>query len=343
VTTLALIIGLVVANVFQPGHGLNADPATLNTTEIAGYASAAKQMSTMDFLLHTIPSTFVGAFAEGEILQVLLVAILAGVALTRIGKPARPLVDLIQQVAQAFFGIVAIVARLAPLGAFGAMGFTIGKYGLGAILSLGKLMACVYLTSALFVFVVLGAIARAHGFSLWRILGFIKEEILIVLGTSSSESALPLLMEKLTRAGCARSTVGIVVPAGYSFNLDGTSIYLTMAAMFIAQATNTPLSLGEQVGILGVLLLTSKGAAGVTGSGFIVLAATLASTGRIPVAGLALILGVDRFMSECRALTNLIGNTVAMLVIARWEDELDLAAAAPVLARSARAIAIKPE
>ncbi|MDB6127813.1 MAG: C4-dicarboxylate transporter DctA [Verrucomicrobia bacterium] len=332
VTALALVIGLVVANVFHPGQGLNANAATLDTKEIASYTAAAKQMSTVDFVLHIIPQTFVGAFAEGEILQVLLVAILTGVALTRIGAPVRPLVDLIHQVTQAFFGIVAIVTKLAPLGAFGAMGFTIGKYGVGAILSLGKLMACVYLTSALFVFVMLGTIARLHGFSLWKILGYIKEELLIVLGTSSSESALPGLMEKLTRAGCARSTVGIVVPAGYSFNLDGTSIYLTMAAMFIAQATNTSLSLGEQVGILGVLLLTSKGAAGVTGSGFIVLAATLAATGRIPVAGLALILGVDRFMSECRALTNLVGNTVAMFVVARWENELDFTAAAPVLA-----------
>ena len=332
VTTLALIIGLVIANVFQPGAGLNANVAALDTKEVASYATAAKQMTTVETILHIIPATFVGAFADGEILQVLLIAVLAGVALTRLGEPARPLVDLLHQIAQAFFGIVGIVTKLAPLGALGAMGFTIGKYGVGAIFSLGKLMACVYLTSALFVFVVLGTIARLHGFSLWRILVFIKEEILIVLGTSSSESALPGLMEKLHRAGCARSTVGIVVPAGYSFNLDGTSIYLTMAAMFIAQATNTPLTLGEQLGLLGVLLLTSKGAAGVTGSGFIVLAATLAATGKVPVSGLALILGVDRFMSECRALTNLVGNTVAMFVVARWEKEIDLAKAAPVLA-----------
>ncbi|HEX7631058.1 MAG TPA: C4-dicarboxylate transporter DctA, partial [Lacunisphaera sp.] len=290
VTTLALIIGLVIANVFQPGAGLNANVAALDTKEVASYATAAKQMTTVETILHIIPATFVGAFADGEILQVLLIAVLAGVALTRLGEPARPLVDLLHQIAQAFFGIVGIVTKLAPLGALGAMGFTIGKYGVGAIFSLGKLMACVYLTSALFVFVVLGTIARLHGFSLWRILVFIKEEILIVLGTSSSESALPGLMEKLHRAGCARSTVGIVVPAGYSFNLDGTSIYLTMAAMFIAQATNTPLTLGEQLGLLGVLLLTSKGAAGVTGSGFIVLAATLAATGKVPVSGLALIL-----------------------------------------------------
>ncbi len=332
VTTLALIIGLVVANVLQPGAGLNANPATIETKEISSYTTAAKQMSAVDFVMHVIPQTFVGAFAEGEILQVLLIAVLTGVALTRIGAPARPIIDLLHQVSKAFFGIVGIVTKLAPLGALGAMGFTIGKYGIGAILSLGKLMGCVYLTSGLFVVVVLGLIARLHGFSLWRILVHIKEELLIVLGTSSSESALPGLMEKLQRAGCAPATVGIVVPAGYSFNLDGTSIYLTMAAMFIAQATNTPLTLGEELGILGILLLTSKGAAGVTGSGFIVLAATLSATGKIPVAGLALILGVDRFMSECRALTNLIGNTVAMFVIARWEKEIDLEKAAPVLA-----------
>ncbi len=336
VTTLALVIGLVVANVFQPGAGMNANAATLDASAVASYTSAAKQMTTVDFIMHVIPPTFVGAFAEGEILQVLLIAVLAGVALTRLGEPARPLADLLHQVAQVFFGIVAIVTRLAPLGALGAMGFTIGKYGLAAILSLGKLLACVYLTSALFVFLGLGLVARLHGFSLWRILTYIKEEILIVLGTSSSESALPGLMQKLEQAGCARSTVGIVVPAGYSFNLDGTSIYLTMAAMFIAQATNTPLTLGEQLGLLGVLLLTSKGAAGVTGSGFIVLAATLAATGKVPVSGLALILGVDRFMSECRAITNLIGNTVAMFVIGRWEGEIDAERAAPVLAGAGR-------
>jgi aerobic C4-dicarboxylate transport protein len=336
VTTLALVIGLVVSHVLQPGAGLNANPAAIETKEIASYSVAAKQMSTVEFILHLIPQTFVGAFAEGEILQVLLIAILTGVALTRMGAQARPLIDLIHQVAQAFFGIVAIVTKLAPLGALGAMGFTIGKYGIGAILSLGKLMGCVYLTSGLFVVFVLGTIARLHGFSLWRILTYIKEELLIVLGTSSSESALPGLMDKLQRAGCAPSTVGIVIPAGYSFNLDGTCIYLTMAATFIAQATNTTLTLGEQLGILGILLLTSKGAAGVTGSGFVVLAATLSATGKIPVSGLALVLGVDRFMSECRALTNLIGNTVAMFVVARWENEIDLEKAAPVLARRSR-------
>lgn len=334
VTTIALVLGLVVVNVLQPGAGVNADPATLDVREISSYAAAAKQMTLAETVLHVIPPTFVGAFAEGEILQVLLVALLFGFGVAQLGEHARPVTELVNQLARVFFGMVTMVTRLAPIGAFGAMGFTIGKYGVGAVLSLGKLMGCVYLTSALFVFLVLGTIARLHGFNLWKILVFIKEELLIVLGTSSSETALPGLMEKLHRAGCTRSTVGIVVPAGYSFNLDGTCIYLTMAALFIAQATNTSLSLGEQLGVLGILLLTSKGAAGVTGSGFIVLAATLAATGKIPVMGLALILGVDRFMSECRAITNLIGNTVAMLVVARWEKEIDLRQAEPLLTKA---------
>jgi aerobic C4-dicarboxylate transport protein len=332
VTTLALVLGLVVVNFFQPGQGLNANPATLEAKEVSAYTAAAKQMTLADFFLHIIPQTFVGAFAEGEILQVLLVALLFGFGLSRLGEHARPVMELVNQLGRVFFGMVGIVTRLAPIGAFGAMGFTIGKYGIAAILSLGKLMACVYLTSGLFVFVVLGAIAWAHGFNIWKIVSFIKEELLIVLGTSSSETALPGLMEKLHKLGCPRASVGIVVPAGYSFNLDGTCIYLTMAAIFIAQATNTMLSLGDQIGILGVLLVTSKGAAGVTGSGFVVLAATLAATGgKIPVMGIALILGVDRFMSECRALTNLVGNTVAMLVVATWEKELDREKAQPVL------------
>lgn len=333
VTTLALILGLLVVNFFQPGHGMNANPATLEANEISSYTAAAKEMTLGEFFLHIIPQTFVGAFAEGEILQVLLIALLFGFGLSRLGEHARPVVELVNQMGRVFFGMVGLVTRLAPIGAFGAIGFTIGKYGITAILSLGKLMACVYLTSALFVFVVLGAIARAHGFSIWKIVSYIKEELLIVLGTSSSETALPGLMEKLHKLGCPRASVGIVVPAGYSFNLDGTCIYLTMSAIFIAQATNTTLSLGDQLGILGVLLVTSKGAAGVTGSGFVVLAATLAATGgKIPVMGIALILGVDRFMSECRALTNLVGNTVAMLVVATWEKELDREQARPVLA-----------
>jgi aerobic C4-dicarboxylate transport protein len=333
VTTLALIIGLVVANTLQPGRGVNADARTLDAAAVSPYAVAAHSLSATDYLLHLIPRSFFGAFADGDILQVLLLAILFGFGLARLGDHARPVTELLHQVTRALFGMVTIITRLAPLGACGAMGFTIGKYGLGTLVSLGKLMACVYLTSAVFVFVVLGAIARLHGFSLWRILRYIRDELMIVLGTSSSETALPGLMDKLHRAGCPRSTVGIVVPAGYSFNLDGTSIYLTMATVFIAQAMNIHLTLGHELAILAVLLLTSKGAAAVTGGGFITLAATLSATGSLPVAGLTLILGVDRFMSECRALTNLVGNTVAMLVVARWERELDEAQAAPVLAR----------
>lgn len=333
VTTLALFIGLVVANVVRPGHGIHATAASLDAGAVAQYARAAKEMSWVDYVLHLIPNTFVGAFVEGEILQVLLLAILFGLALSRIGEHGRPVLNLCNEIARVFFAIVGIVVRLAPVAAFGAMAFTVGKYGLGALGSLGLLMACVYLTCVLFVFVVLGAIARFNGFSLWRILKYIREELLIVLGTSSSETALPGLMAKMERAGCTRSVVGIVVPSGYSFNLDGTCIYLTMAALFVAQATDTPLTLREELGILGVLLLTSKGAAAVTGGGFITLAATLAATGKIPVAGLALILGVDRFMSEARAITNLIGNTVATLVVARWDREFDATKAGEVVAK----------
>lgn len=336
VTTFALAIGLVVANLLKPGAGINADLTTLDTGAVASYTKAAAAQSTADFLLHIIPDTFVGAFAHGEILQVLFISLLFGFGLARLGKAGEQVISLIHYVSQAFFAMVGIVTKLAPIGAFGAMGFTIGKYGIGTLLSLGKLLACVYLTSALFVFIILGIIARSRGFSLWRILVYIREEILIVLGTSSSESALPGLMTKLEKAGCSRSSVGIVVPAGYSFNLDGTSIYLTMAAIFIAQATNTSLSLGQELGLLGILLLTSKGAAGVTGSGFVTLAATLAATKSIPVEGMALILGVDRFMSECRAITNLIGNAVGMFVIADWEKDIDLEKAAPLLTRSRR-------
>ena len=323
VTTLALIIGLIVAREFQPGHGIHANAATLDASSVSQYTNAAKQQSTVDFLLHIIPNTFVSAFSEGEILQVLLIAVLAGIALAQMGTKAAPVMDLLHAVSKMFFGIVGMVTKAAPIAAFGAMAFTIGKYGVGTLLSLGKLMACVYLTCALFIFIVLGIIARIHGFSLIRVLKYIKEELLVVLGTSSSETALPSLMEKMEQAGCGKSVVGIVLPAGYSFNLDGTSIYLTMAALFVAQATDTSLTLGQEIGILAVLLLTSKGAAAVTGGGFITLAATLSATGTIPVAGLALILGVDRFLSEARAITNLIGNTVAMLVVAKWEKEFD--------------------
>lgn len=323
VTTLALVIGLVVANAFAPGAGMHATAASLDASAVAHYAKAAKEMSFIDWALHLIPNTFAGAFVEGDILQVLLVALLFGFALAKMGEHAKPLVNLLHEISKAFFMMVNLVSRLAPLAAFGAMAFTVGKYGLGSLKSLAGLMACVYLTCLVFIVVVLGGIARAAGFSLWKILKFIREELLIVIGTSSSEAALPGLMTKMERAGCAPSVVGIVVPSGYSFNLDGTCIYLTMAALFIAQATDTPLDLWHQLGLLAVLLLTSKGAAGVTGSGFITLAATLAATGHVPVAGMALILGVDRFMSEARAVTNFIGNTVATLVVAKWDRAFD--------------------
>lgn len=332
VTTLALIIGLVVANTFAPGAGFHANPAALDTKGLERYTSAAKEMSTVEFLLHIIPKTFVSAFAEGEILQVLLLAILFGLALGRLGDHGRPILNLMNEVARVFFGMVGLVTRVAPLAAAGAMAFTIGQYGVGKLAQLGQLMLCVYLTCLIFIVVILGGIARSGGFNLWKIIRYLREELLLVLGTSSSESALPGLMEKMERIGCARPVVGIVVPAGYSFNLDGTCIYLTMAALFVAQATDTSLSLGEQAGLLFVLLVTSKGAAGVTGSGFITLAATLAATGKIPIAGLTLILGVDRFMSEARAITNFIGNSVATLVVAKWEDAFDESKAAEIMA-----------
>jgi aerobic C4-dicarboxylate transport protein len=338
VTTLALIIGLVVANVFAPGAGIHATPATLDAKAVSHFAAAAQSMSTVDLLLHIIPNSFFGAFADGDVLQVLLIALLSGFALGRLGDHGQPVLNLCNEIARVFFGIVAIVTRLAPVAAFGAMAFTVGKYGLHSLVSLASLMACVYLTCALFIVVVLGLIAHSHGFSLWKIVKYLREELFIVLGTSSSEPALPGLMQKLEAAGCSRSVVGIVVPAGYSFNLDGTCIYLTMAALFIAQATDTPLTLAGQLGLLAVLLITSKGAAGVTGSGFITLAATLASTGKVPVAGMALILGVDRFMSEARAITNFIGNTVATLVVARWNQEFDVTKAGEILARPESAV-----
>ncbi|NBQ57927.1 MAG: dicarboxylate/amino acid:cation symporter [Opitutaceae bacterium] len=332
VSTLALIIGLVVANVFVPGAGVHANAASLDAKAVASYTKAAQGQTTTEFLMHIIPNTFVGAFAEGEILQVLLLAVLFGIALGQIGEHGRPVLNLINEVSRVIFGIVSMVTKLAPVAAFGAMAFTIGKYGLRSLVSLGALMACVYLTCALFVFVVLGLIARFNGFSVWKIIKYIREELLIVLGTSSSETALPGLMNKMETAGCARPVVGIVVPSGYSFNLDGTSIYLTMAALFVAQATDTPLTLWEQAKLLLVLMITSKGAAGVTGSGFITLAATLAATDKIPVAGMALILGVDRFMSEARAITNFIGNAVATLIVAKWDGSFDATKGGEVLA-----------
>ncbi|MBI3653524.1 MAG: dicarboxylate/amino acid:cation symporter [Acidobacteria bacterium] len=331
VTTLALIIGLVVVKFFHPGTGINADATTLDLKAVESYATSAQSQSTADFLLHIIPDTFAGAFAQGEILQVLLLAILFGLALSKLGQWKQPVLNLTEQLSKVFFGIIAIIMKAAPLGAFGAMAFTIGKYGIATLLPLMKVMLCVYLTCFIFIFVVLGLIARLNHFSLWQFLRYIREEILIVLGTSSSESALPRLMMKLEKLGCTKSVVGLVVPSGYSFNLDGTSIYLTIAALFVAQATNTPLTLGQELGILAVLLLTSKGAAAVTGGGFITLAATLSSTGNIPVAGLTLLLGIDRFMSEARAITNLIGNGVATIVVARWENEFDDARAARIL------------
>jgi aerobic C4-dicarboxylate transport protein len=323
VTTLALIVGLLVINILQPGNGMNVDARAIDTKSIQIYTTKAGQESTVDFLLHIIPNTVVGAFAEGEILQVLFFAILFAFALFMLGQRGKPLLDLIDTVSHALFNIVGIIMKVAPLGAFGAMAFTIGKYGVGTLASLGKLMVVFYLTCLIFIFVVLGGIAWLAGFSIWKFIKYIKEELLIVLGTSSSESVLPRMINKLENLGCKESVVGLVIPTGYSFNLDGTCIYLTMAAIFLAQATNTELTLWQQLGIIAILLLTSKGAAGVTGSGFIVLAATLSSVGHIPVASIALILGVDRFMSEARALTNLIGNGVATVVVSKWEDALD--------------------
>ncbi|MBI1207373.1 MAG: C4-dicarboxylate transporter DctA [Azospirillum sp.] len=322
-TTAALVIGLVVVNLWQPGHGMNVDVSTINTQGIAAYTQKAAQHSTLDFFMHIIPNTVVGAFAEGEILQVLLFSVLFAFGLQFLGERGKPLLHIIDQGAHALFGTVGIIMKLAPLGAFGAMAFTIGKYGVGTLLSLGSLMASVYATCLIFIFVGLGTVAALSGFSILKFISYIKEELLIVLGTSSSESVLPRMLAKMENLGCDKSVVGLVIPTGYSFNLDGTCIYLTMAAMFLAQATNTDLSFAEQLGLIAILLLTSKGAAGVTGSGFIVLAATLSSVGTVPVASIALILGVDRFMSEARALTNLIGNGVATVVVAKWEGALD--------------------
>ncbi|CUI03537.1 dicarboxylate/amino acid:cation symporter [Massilia antarctica] len=323
VSTFALAIGLVVANVMRPGDGFNANPATLDTKAIAEFTAKAKTQSTLDFVMNIIPNTVVDAFAKGDILQVLLLAILFGFALSMLGERGRPIAKLVDDMSHVIFGVVGIVMKVAPIGAFGAMAFTIGKFGLASLLPLAKLMGSFYLTCGLFVFIVLGTIARMTGFSILRFIAYIKEELLIVLGTSSSESALPALMRKLEKLGCSKSVVGLVVPTGYSFNLDGTNIYMTMAALFVAQATNTDLSLGQQLTILGVAMLTSKGASGITGAGFITLAATLAVVPTVPVAGMALILGIDRFMSECRALTNFIGNGVATVVVSHWEKELD--------------------
>ena len=322
-TTAALIIGLIVINLWKPGAGMNVDLSTVDTKSIAAFTAKAKDQGTVQFLMDIIPSTVVGAFANGEILQVLFFAILFAFGLQALGQHGDGVLRLIDVVSHVFFRIVGVIMKVAPIGAFGAMAFTIGKYGVATLVSLASFMLAFYVTCLLFVFVVLGSVAAVSGFSIFKFIRYIKEELLIVLGTSSSESVLPRMIAKMENLGCEKSVVGLVIPTGYSFNLDGTCIYLTMAAIFLAQATGTNLTIWQELGIIGVLLLTSKGAAGVTGSGFIVLAATLASVGTIPVASIALILGIDRFMSEARALTNLIGNGVATVVVAKWEGALD--------------------
>lgn len=323
VSTIALIIGLVVVNVLQPGAGMNVDPNALDVKAVAVYADQAQQQGIVAFLLDVIPSSVIGAFASGNILQVLLFAVMFGFALHHLGEKGQLIFNVIDSFSKVIFGVINMIMKLAPIGAFGAMAFTIGKYGVGTLVQLGQLILCFYLTCILFVVLVLGSIARATGFSIFRFIGYIKEELMIVLGTSSSESALSRMLDKMEKVGCQKSVVGLVIPTGYSFNLDGTSIYLTMAAVFIAQATNAHMDIWHQITLLVVLLLSSKGAAGVTGSGFIVLAATLSAVGHLPVAGLALILGIDRFMSEARALTNLIGNGVATIVVAKRCRQLD--------------------
>ncbi len=324
-STLALFVGLIVANVVRPGAGLNIDPATLDAGAVAGYAAKAHETTLTGFLLGVIPDTVLSALTEGNILQVLFVAILFGIALASIGERGERVLDLLNEVSAAFFKLVAILMKAAPVGAFGAMAFTIGTYGVASLANLAMLVGTFYLTALLFVLGVLGAVGWACGFSILRLIAYLKTELLLVLGTSSSESALPALIEKMERAGCPKSIVGLVVPAGYSFNLDGTNIYMTLAALFIAQATNVHLPLGDQLLLLGVAMLSSKGAAGVTGAGFITLAATLSIVPSVPVAGMALILGVDRFMSECRSLTNFVGNAVATIVVSRWEGAFDKA------------------
>ncbi|WP_242340796.1 MULTISPECIES: dicarboxylate/amino acid:cation symporter [Anaeromyxobacter] len=341
-TTVALAIGLVVARFVQPGAGMDVNPATLDAKAVATYTAGAQQHGTIDFIMNVIPKDVADAFAKGDILQVLLFSILFGIALAGLRETGKPILEFIDVLSGVLFRIVGMVMRLAPIGAFGAMAFTVGKYGVDTLLSLGKLIACFYATSTVFVVLVLGLVMRSCGLGILRFLRYIKEEIFVVLGTSSSESALPLMMRKMERLGCSKPVVGLVVPMGYSFNLDGTSIYLTLATLFVAQATNTHLSLGQELEILAVLLLTSKGAAAVTGGGFITLAATLSAVGTIPVAGLALLLGIDRFMSEARAITNLIGNGVASVAVSRWEGELDLARARAVLAGAEPVDAAEP-
>ncbi|MGH0666620.1 dicarboxylate/amino acid:cation symporter [Bacillus paranthracis] len=321
VTTAALIIGIIVANVVRPGDGL--DPSKLKGGDVSQYVQSGQEMKWMDFFLHIVPSNMFEAFAKGDILQVLFFSILFGAGLTMLGKNGQPVIDFFERLSKVFFNILSIVMKLAPIGAFGGMAFTIGKYGLSTLIPLGKLMICVYATMALFVFIVLNFICKFYKFSLWKYLAYIKEELLIVLGTSSSESVLPRMMTKMEDFGCSKPVVGLVIPTGYSFNLDGTTIYLSMATIFLAQVFHVDLSLGKQLTIIAILLVTSKGAAAVTGGGFIVLASTLSAMNVIPLEGLALLLGVDRFMSEARAIVNLIGNGIATVVVAKSENEFD--------------------
>jgi aerobic C4-dicarboxylate transport protein len=323
VSTFALVIGLLVANIVRPGDGMGVDPATLDADAVSSYVGKAEEQSVTAFLLSIIPDTFAGALTGGQILPVLFIAVIFGVSVASLGEARNRIVMALHDISEAFFRMVSILMKFAPIGAFGAFAFTIGKYGIDSVANLAALIATFYVTSALFIAIVLGAIARANGFSLWKLLAYLKEEIWLVIGTSSSEAALPSLMKKLEAAGCSKSVVGLVVPTGYSFNLDGTNIYMTLAALFIAQATGIDLSLREELLLLFVAIISSKGAAGVTGAGFITLAATLAVVPSVPVAGMALILGIDRFMSECRAVTNFIGNAVATIVVARWEGALD--------------------
>lgn len=342
-STLALIVGLIVGNVVQPGRGLNIDPASLDAGAVSQYSTAAHETTVVGFLLAIIPDTFVSAFSTGNILQVLFISVLFGLALAMVGDAGKPVLTMLESVSAAFFKLVAIVMKAAPIGAFGAFAFTIGAYGIASVINLIALVATFYLTSAIFVVGILGLVAIANGFSIFKLMRYLKEELLLVLGTSSSEAALPSLLQKMERAGASKSVVGLVVPTGYSFNLDGTNIYMTMAALFIAQALNIELTLWQQVTLLLVAMLSSKGAAGITGAGFITLAATLAVVPDVPIAGMALILGIDRFMSECRALTNFIGNAVATLVVARWEGALDRDALAAALNGEPAPVAAAPD
>jgi aerobic C4-dicarboxylate transport protein len=323
VSTFALVIGLLVGRTVQPGAGFNIDPAALDAKLVSSYVTQAKNESIVQHLMHIIPDTFVGALAGGDLLQVLLVAILTGFAAANLGETGKRIAHAIDSAGSLFFKIIGYIVKVAPIGAFGAMAFTIGKYGLGSLVNLGQLIATFYLTSLLFVLIVLGTIARISGFSILRFIAYIKDELLIVLGTSSSETVLPHMMRKMERLGASKSVVGLVIPTGYSFNLDGTNIYMTLATLFLAQATNTPLTIGQELMILVIAMITSKGASGVTGAGFVTLAATLSIIPDIPIQALAVLLGIDKFMSECRALTNLVGNGVATVVVSRWEGELD--------------------